>query len=56
MFDENQRITDHHAVDVELNDMLALEQDIVNTIKEAVAFLSTNADLFSLYTTTYSKY
>jgi len=56
VFDDFQRIVDHHAVDVELTDRLALEQDIVNTIKEAVAFLKSNTDLYNLYVTTYSKY
>ena len=56
VFNDDQKIIDHHAVDVELNNRLALEQEIVSTIKEAVAFISSNTELFTLYTTVFSKH
>ena len=55
-FDKDQKIIGHYAVDAELNDRLALEAEIVSTIKEAIAFLSSNTELFTLYTTKFSLY
>ncbi len=54
IFDSSQNIIDHHAVDVEL-DLISLEADIVNKIKEVIAFLSVNTELFDLYISTFCR-
>ena len=55
-FDGDQKIIDHHSVDIEIVDRSALEAEIISTIKEAVAFLKQNTELFTLYTTVFSKH
>lgn len=55
-FDKDQKLIGHHAIDIDLPDPIALEAEIVKTIKEAIAFLSSNTELFTLYTTKFSLY
>jgi hypothetical protein len=54
-FDEQQHITGHYSVDVDLPDRLSLEAEIVHAVKEAITFLSASTELFNLYITRFCK-
>jgi len=55
-FDANEKLIDHHIVNYEVDDFKALETEVIERIKEAVAFLSNNHELFELYTSKFSQY
>lgn len=55
-FDESQKILAHYPIDYEAPDKETLKEEIVEAIRETVAFLKTNEEWFKLYTTVFSKY
>lgn len=55
-FDSSQTIIAHHAIDVDLPNRLSLEAEIVDKIKEAMAFLTASTEFLDLYTTTFCKH
>ena len=49
-------LTDHYSVEYEVTDVEALHEEVVNKVKEFIAFLKKTNNLFELYTTTFSRY
>lgn len=55
-FDADQNLIDHHAIDYTVQDPITLQDEIVQAVKEAIAYLKGRTNLWTLYTTKFSAY
>ena len=54
--EDSKTITERHEVHYHVDDFKVLEEEVIETVKDAVRFLEMSSDLFELYTTKFSLY
>lgn len=53
---DTNTIIDRYDIDYSVTNWEALKDDVIGTVREAIAFLGQHGELFDLYNTTFSRY